>query len=53
MHDGRFKILEELNGNRIISLEPIELEQQNVVAVRKALNDEGWQHVMALKALPA
>ena len=36
MHDGRFKILEELNGNRIISLELIEQEQQNVVALRKA-----------------
>lgn len=53
MDDGRFKILEELNSNRIISVELIEQEQQNIVALREVLTDEGWQHVMALKAPPA
>ena len=56
MHDGRFKTLEEVvkfynqggvknphQDNTIIPLELTEQEQQDVVALLKSLNGEGWQ----------
>jgi len=65
MHDGRFKNLEEVvrfynqggiknphQDNTIIPLELTEQEQQDVVALLKSLNGEGWQHVTAPKAFP-
>jgi cytochrome c peroxidase len=65
MHDGRFKTLEEVvkfynqggiknphQDNTIIPLELTEQEQQDVVALLKSLNGEGWQHVTAPKTFP-
>jgi len=65
MHDGRFKTLEEVvqfynqggiknphQDNTIIPLELTEQEQQDVVALLKSLNGEGWQHVKAPAAFP-
>ncbi len=65
MHDGRFKTLEEVvnfynqggiknphQDNTIIPLELTEQEKQDVVALLKSLNGEGWQHVTAPKAFP-
>lgn len=65
MHDGRFKTLEEVvkfynqggiknphQDNTIIPLELTEQEQQDLVAMLKGLNGEGWQHVTAPKSFP-
>lgn len=65
MHDGRFKTLEEVvnfynqggiknphQDNTIIPLELTEQEKQDVAALLKSLNGEGWQHVRAPKAFP-
>ena len=65
MHDGRFKTLEEVvkfynqggvknphQDNTIIPLEMTDDEQQDLVAMLKSLNGEGWQHVTAPKAFP-
>jgi cytochrome c peroxidase len=65
MHDGRFKTLEEVVkfynqggiknphlDNTIIPLELTEQEQQDVVALLKSLNGEGWQHVKAPTSFP-
>ena len=65
MHDGRFKTLEEVvnfynqggiknphQDNMIIQLELTEQEKQDLVALLKSLNGEGWQHVQAPKAFP-
>lgn len=65
MHDGRFKTLEEVvnfynqggiknphQDNTIIPLELTEQEKQDVVALLKSLNGEGWQHVAVPKAFP-
>lgn len=65
MHDGRFNTLEEVvrfynqggiknphQDNTIIPLELTEQEQQDVVAMLKALNGEGWQHVTPPKSFP-
>jgi cytochrome c peroxidase len=65
MHDGRFKTLEEVvnfynqggiknphQDDMIIPLELTEQEKQDVVALLKSLNGEGWQHVQAPKAFP-
>jgi len=65
MHDGRFKTLEEVvafyNGggiknphqdNTIIPLELTEQEKQDVVALLRSLNGEGWQQVAAPKSFP-
>jgi cytochrome c peroxidase len=65
MHDGRFKTLEEVvkfynqggiknphQDNTIIPLELTEQEQQDVVALLKSLNGEGWQQVTAPKTFP-
>ncbi len=65
MHDGRFKTLEEVVNfynqggvknphldNTIIPLELTEQEKQDLVALLKSLNGEGWQHVSAPKSFP-
>lgn len=65
MHDGRFKTLEEVvkfynqggvknphQDNTIIPLEMTEDEQQDLVAMLKSLNGEGWQHVAPPKSYP-
>ncbi|MCC6141647.1 MAG: c-type cytochrome [Nitrospira sp.] len=65
MHDGRFKTLEAVvqfynqggvknphQDNTIIPLELTGQEQQDVVALLKSLNGEGWQHVTAPKTFP-
>ncbi|HSN03956.1 MAG TPA: cytochrome c peroxidase, partial [Nitrospira sp.] len=65
MHDGRFKTLEEVvkfynqggiknphQDNTIIPLELTEQEQQDLVAMLKGLNGEGWQHVTAPRSFP-
>lgn len=65
MHNGRFKTLEEVitfynqggiknphQDNTIIPLELTEQEQQDVVALLKSLNGEGWQQVTAPKTFP-
>jgi cytochrome c peroxidase len=65
MHDGRFKTLEEVvnfynqggianphQDNTIIPLELTEQEKQDLVAMLKSLNGEGWQHVTAPKTFP-
>lgn len=65
MHDGRFKTLEDVvkfynqggiknphQDNTIIPLELTEQEQQDLVAMLKSLNGEGWQHVTAPTAFP-
>ena len=65
MHDGRFKTLEEVvkfynqggiknphQDNTIIPLELTEQEQQDVVALLKSLNGEGWQQITAPKTFP-
>ena len=65
MHDGRFKTLEEVvnfynqggiqnphQDDMIIPLELTEQEKQDVLALLKSLNGEGWQHVQAPKAFP-
>ncbi len=65
MHDGRFTSLEDVvkfynqggiknphQDNTIIPLELTEQEQQDVVALLKSLNGEGWQQVMAPKTFP-
>lgn len=65
MHDGRFKTLEEVVNfynqggvknphmdNTIIPLELTDQEKQDVVAMLKSLNGEGWQHVSAPKSFP-
>lgn len=65
MHDGRFKTLEEVvefynqggiknphQDNTIIPLELTEQEKQDVVALLRSLNGEGWQHVTAPKSFP-
>jgi cytochrome c peroxidase len=65
MHDGRFKTLEEVvnfynqggiknphHDDMIVPLELTEQEQQDLVALLKSLNGEGWQHVRAPKAFP-
>lgn len=65
MHDGRFKTLEEVvdfynqggvknphQDNTIIPLELTNEEKQDLVAMLKSLNGEGWQHVTAPKAFP-
>jgi cytochrome c peroxidase len=65
MHDGRFKTLEEVvkfynqggiknphQDNTIIPLELTEQEQQDVVALLKSLNGEGWQQVTVPKTFP-
>lgn len=65
MHDGRFKTLEEVVefynkggiknpflDNTIIPLELTEQEKQDLVAMLKSLNGEGWQHVSEPKSFP-
>jgi cytochrome c peroxidase len=65
MHDGRFKTLEEVvkfynqggvknphQDNTIIPLEMTDEEQQDLVAMLKSLNGEGWQHVAPPKSYP-
>lgn len=65
MHDGRFKTLEEVvdfynqggiknphQDDMIVPLELTEQEKQDLVALLKSLNGEGWQHVQAPKAFP-
>lgn len=65
MHDGRFKSLEEVvkfynqggvknphQDNTIIPLEMTDDEQQDLVAMLKSLNGEGWQHVAPPKSYP-
>ena len=65
MHDGRFKTLEEVvnfynqggianphQDNTIIPLELTEPEKQDLVAMLKSLNGEGWQQVTAPKTFP-
>ncbi|MBL8074468.1 MAG: c-type cytochrome [Nitrospira sp.] len=65
MHDGRFKTLEEVvkfynqggvknphQDNTIIPLEMTDEEQQDLVAMLKSLNGEGWQHVSPPKSFP-
>jgi cytochrome c peroxidase len=65
MHDGRFKTLEEVvnfynqggiknpyHDDMIVPLELTEREQQDLVAMLKSLNGEGWQHVRAPKEFP-
>jgi cytochrome c peroxidase len=65
MHDGRFKTLEEVvafynqggvknphQDNTIIPLELTDQEQQDVVALLKSLNGEGWQQITAPKTFP-
>lgn len=65
MHDGRFKSLEEVvkfynqggvknphQDNTIIPLEMTDEEQQDLVAMLKSLNGEGWQHVAPPKSYP-
>ena len=65
MHDGRFKTLEEVvkfynqggvknpdQDNTIIPLELSDQEQQDVVALLKSLNGEGWQQITAPKTFP-
>lgn len=65
MHDGRFKTLEEVvkfynqggvknphQDNTIIPLEMTDDEQQDLVAMLKSLNGEGWQHVVPPKSYP-
>lgn len=65
MHDGRFKTLEEVvnfynqggvknphQDNTIIPLELTDQEKQDLIAMLKSLNGEGWQHVSAPKSFP-
>lgn len=65
MHDGRFKTLEEVVNfynqggiknphldNTIIPLELTDQEKQDVVALLKSLNGEGWQHVKPPTSFP-
>lgn len=65
MHDGRFKTLEEVvkfynqggvknphQDNTIIPLELTDQEQQDVVALLKSLNGEGWQKIAAPTTFP-
>ncbi len=65
MHDGRFKTLEDVVNfynqggvknphldNTIIPLELTDEEKQDLVAVLKSLNGEGWQHISAPKSFP-
>lgn len=65
MHDGRFKTLEEVvkfynqggvknphQDNTVIPLEMTDDEQQDLVAMLKSLNGEGWQHVAPPKSYP-
>lgn len=65
MHDGRFKTLEEVvkfynqggvknphQDNTIIPLELSDQEQQDVVALLKSLNGEGWQQITTPKTFP-
>ncbi len=65
MHDGRFKTLEEVvkfynqggvknphQDNTIIPLEMTDEEQQDLVAMLKALNGEGWQQIAPPKSFP-
>ncbi len=65
MHDGRFKTLEEVvkfynqggvknphQDNTIIPLELTDEEQQDLVAMLKSLNGEGWQHISPPKSFP-
>jgi len=65
MHDGRFKTLEEVvnfynqggiknphQDNTLIPLELTEQEKQDVVALLKSLNGEGWQQAVAPKSFP-
>ncbi|TKB67146.1 MAG: c-type cytochrome [Nitrospira sp.] len=65
MHDGRFKTLEEVvnfynqggiknphQDNTLIPLELTEQEKQNLVALLKSLNGEGWQRAVAPQSFP-
>jgi cytochrome c peroxidase len=65
MHDGRFKTLEEVvnfynqggikNPHLDNTINPLELtdqEKQDVVALLKSLNGEGWQHISAPTSFP-
>lgn len=65
MHDGRFKTLEEVvnfynqggiknphQDNTIIPLELTDQEKQDLVAMLKSLNGQGWQHVKAPSKFP-
>lgn len=65
MHDGRFRTLEEVvnfynqggiknpyQDNTLIPLELTEQERQDVVALLKSLNGEGWQQAVAPKSFP-
>ncbi|MBX3320705.1 MAG: c-type cytochrome [Nitrospira sp.] len=65
MHDGRFKTLAEVvdfynkggvknphQDNTIIPLELTDEEKNDLVAMLKSLNGEGWQHVSAPKSFP-
>ncbi len=65
MHDGRFKTLEEVvnfyneggikNPHQDHTIIPLELtaeEKNDLVALLRSLNGEGWQHVKAPTAFP-
>ncbi len=65
MHDGRFKTLEEVvnfynqggiknphQDNTVIPLELTDQEKQDLVAMLKSLNGQGWQHVKAPSTFP-
>jgi cytochrome c peroxidase len=65
MHDGRFKTLEEVvefynrggiknphQDNTIIPLELTGQEKQDLVALLRSLNGEGWQQIAAPKSFP-
>lgn len=65
MHDGRFKTLKEVVNfynqggiknphldNTLIPLELTEQEKQDVVALLKSLNGEGWQQAIPPKSFP-
>jgi cytochrome c peroxidase len=65
MHDGRFATLEAVvkfynkggvknphQDNTIIPLELTDEEQQDLVAMLKSLNGQGWGHVSAPKVFP-
>lgn len=65
MHDGRFRTLEEVVNfynqggiknpyldHTLIPLELTEQERQDVVALLKSLNGEGWQQAVAPKSFP-
>jgi cytochrome c peroxidase len=65
MHDGRFKTLEEVvefynkggiknphQDNTIIPLELTGQEKQDLVALLRSLNGEGWQQIAAPQSFP-